>query len=79
MVDLDQLRTPKADNPVQAKFTLSSTMRDKLREASRISGQDMSTLVEFLIRDHLDVGSGQFKEKQEERIQDNGQRFLTDL
>lgn len=53
MIDLNNLRTPKADNPVQVKYTLSSTAREKLRRASAYTGQDMSTLLELLIRDHL--------------------------
>lgn len=65
MVDLEHLKTPRASDCVQAKFTLSTAMRDKLREASRQSGQDMSTLVEWLIRDNLDLGTDrQKKEKQ---------------
>jgi len=53
MMDLNSLKTPKADNPVQVKYTLSSTAREKLRRAAAFSGQDMSTLLEILIRDHL--------------------------
>lgn len=59
MIGLDNLRTPKADNPVQVKYTLSATAREKLRRAAAYTGQDMSTLLEILIRDHLpDIGSG---------------------
>lgn len=59
MIDLNNLKTPKADNPVQVKYTLSTAAREKLRRASAYTGQDMSTLLELLIRDHLpDIESG---------------------
>lgn len=52
-LDLDSLRAPKADNPVQVKYTLSTSAREKLRRASAYCGQDMSTILEILIRDYL--------------------------
>lgn len=56
VVDLETLKTPGAsEEAVRVKFTLSTAMRMKLRRASRLSGQDMSTIVEWLIRDHLEV------------------------
>lgn len=56
MVNLETLKTPGAsDEAVRVKFTLSTAMRMKLRRASRLSGQDMSTIVEWLIRDHLEI------------------------
>lgn len=58
MLDLSNMKTPTAaDNtPVQAKFTISSSARDKLREASAQSGHDMSTILELLIMTQLAVG-----------------------
>lgn len=60
MVNLETLKTPGAsDEAVRVKFTLSTAMRMKLRRASRLSGQDMSTIVEWLIRDHLEVDTAE--------------------
>jgi len=53
VVDLQALKTPGASECVRVKFTLSVAAREKLRRASRLSGQDMSTIVEWLIRDDL--------------------------
>lgn len=54
-LNLTDLKTPTAagSKPVQAKYTLSTEARDKLRKASELTGQDMSTILEMLIRQEL--------------------------
>lgn len=54
-MDLESLKTPNSEGrqPVQAKYTLSTEARERLRAASVYTGQDMSTILEMLIREHL--------------------------
>ncbi len=56
-LDLDQIKGPAGagNRPVQAKYTLSDIAREKLRAAAEWSGHDMSTILELLIMQYLDV------------------------
>ena len=63
-LDLDALKGPAAagNKPVQGKYTLSTTTRDRLRAASEYAGQDMSTILEMLIMRELVLPGEQAEE-----------------
>lgn len=54
-LDLNTLKSPTAagSTPVQVKYTLSADARERLRKASQLTGLDMSTILEMLIREEL--------------------------
>lgn len=57
MLDLDKIKTPAAadSKAVQCKYMLSEAARDKLRRASSYTGQNMSAILEIILRDHLTI------------------------
>lgn len=55
MLNLTDIMAPYADQPKQVKFTISETAHVRLRQASKACGQDMSTLVDMLIRTQLQL------------------------
>lgn len=57
MLNLTDIMAPYADQPKQVKFTISETAHVRLRKASKACGQDMSTLVDMLIRTQLQLPS----------------------
>lgn len=53
LIDLDDLRTPFVDDPKPRKYVLSATTRRLVERAAAFTGQDMSTIVDLVLRENL--------------------------